>query len=60
MIDRIMFGRRIIVGYNDEKTLRFGKKRESGFTAYGAWPLLIGIGNSRSPKATEGSHTKCL
>lgn len=44
LIDRYLFGRRIIVGYNAEKTLRFGKKQEKGFMAYGIWPLLIGIG----------------
>ena len=46
-LDFTVLGRRIIIGYNAEKTLRYGKKRESGFTAYGFWPLLIGIGRPR-------------
>jgi hypothetical protein len=39
-----IFGRRIIVGWNGEPTLRFGIHRELLFTAIGVWPLLIGIG----------------
>ena len=44
MIDFHLFGRRIIVGYNEERTLRFGIHREPLFTAIGVWPLLIGVG----------------
>jgi hypothetical protein len=39
-----IFDRRIVIGYNKEKTLRYGIHREYWFTAIGFWPLLIGIG----------------
>ena len=39
-----VLGRRIIVGWNNEPTLRFGVHREWAFTAIGVWPLLVGIG----------------
>lgn len=42
-MDRRIFGRRVIVGWNNEPTLRFGIHRERWFTAIGIWPLLIGI-----------------
>ncbi len=38
-----ILGRKIIVGYNAEKTLRYGIHRERAFTAVGAWPLIIAI-----------------
>lgn len=38
-----LFGRKVVVGWNGEKTLRFGIHRERWFTAIGLWPLLIGI-----------------
>lgn len=44
MIEFRLFGRRIILGYNAERTLRFGIHRERSFTAVGCWPLLVGIG----------------
>jgi len=53
VIDRHLLGRRIIVGYNAERTLRYGKREEHGFTAYGVWPLLIGIGKP-SDRRQEG------
>jgi hypothetical protein len=37
-------GRKVVIGYNAEPTLRFGIHREYYFTAYGCWPLLIGVG----------------
>lgn len=51
MIDRKILGRRVIIGYNQEKTLRYGKKDERGFTAYGFWPILVGI---EKPSKTAG------
>ncbi len=43
VIDTKLFRRRIIIGYNSEPTLRFGIHRERSFTAYGLWPIIIGI-----------------
>lgn len=48
-----LFGRLVIVGWNGERTLRFGVHHEfgplhrRGFTAIGVWPLLIGIERRR-------------
>lgn len=39
-----LFGRSVLIGWNGEKTLRYGIHRERLFTAIGVWPLLIGIG----------------
>ena len=39
-----IFNRKIVIGYNQEKTLRYGIHKEWNFTAIGCWPLLIGIG----------------
>lgn len=49
VFDRQLFGRRIIIGYNTEKTLRFGVHKEVGFTAVGIWPLIIGVETRRIP-----------
>ncbi len=43
-MDFNIFDRRIIIGYNTEKTLRYGIHHEHWFTAIGCWPLIIGIG----------------
>ena len=34
--------RKVVWGYNAEKTLRYGLHRDRYFTALGVWPLLIG------------------
>lgn len=47
MLDFHLFGRRIIIGYNTEPMLRFGRHKEWNFTAYGCWPILVGIGSKR-------------
>lgn len=47
MLDFHLFGRRIIVGYNSEKTLRYGIHREHLFTAIGFWPIIVGIGRKQ-------------
>lgn len=44
VLDFRLFGRRIIIGWNNEPTLRFGRHEERNFIAYGCWPLLIGVG----------------
>jgi len=43
MVDFKFLRRRVIIGYNAEKTLRLGFHRERFFYAVGIWPLLIGI-----------------
>jgi hypothetical protein len=43
-MDFIIFNRRIIIGWNSEKTLKFGIYKEYSFTAIGLWPIIIGIG----------------
>jgi hypothetical protein len=45
--------RLVVIGYNSEPTLRFGRKREQLFTAYGVWPLLIGVGKARKGLSRE-------
>lgn len=49
----ILFGRKIVAGYNAEPRLRFGVRHErigpkGSFTAIGLWPLLIGV-SGRKP-----------
>ena len=39
--------RKVVIGWNNEKTLRYGIHRERTFTAIGFWPILIGIGRKR-------------
>jgi hypothetical protein len=46
VIDIRLGRRRVIVGWNAEPTLRFGRRRERLFTAYGLGPLLVGVGPS--------------
>ena len=45
---KVIFGRRVAVGWNGEATLRFGIYRDRFFTAYGFWPLLVGVENRES------------
>ena len=52
-----IFGHRIIIGYNTEKTLRYGVHKEHIFTAIGFWPLLIGIGK-KGDKVEKETKTK--
>lgn len=50
MIDIVIFGRRVIIAYNTDPVFKYGICRERWGTAYGCWPLLIGVGKPNGVK----------
>ncbi len=53
-MDRVIAGRRVIVGWNQEPGRWFGREQERLFTAYFLGPVLVGIGKPKKRRAPDG------
>ena len=53
-MDKVVAGRRVIIGWNQEPGRWFGREQEILFTAYFLGPVLVGIGKRKKGRAPYG------